>query len=53
MNKPMSFLSILHRENISSIYLFQTSGLLGLRRMISGSIALMKILAKATAMFVM
>ena len=43
MNEPLSFLYI---------YIFQPSGLLELRLVISVSTVLMKILAKATAIFV-
>ena len=45
-------MSTFHRENISSIYLFKTRGLLELRLVIYVFTVLMKILAKAAAIFV-
>ena len=38
MNEPIFSLFVLHKENISSIYLFHTSGLLGLWFIISVSV---------------
>ena len=46
-------LFVLHGEKMSSMYLFQMSGLLGLWLMISVSISAIKMLAKDTAIFVL
>ena len=52
MNSSISFLSVLHNEKISSMYLFHSRGLVLLRFSISVSTADVKMLAKATAIFV-
>ena len=52
MNEYISSLSTFHNQNMSSINLFHTSGLCGLLLIISVSIADIKMLANATAIFV-
>ena len=52
MNEYISSLSTFHNENMPSINLFHTSGLCGLLLIISVSIADIKMLANATAIFV-
>ena len=47
-----SLMTTFHNENMSSINLFHTSGLCGLLSIISVSIADIKMLAHATAIFV-
>ena len=52
MNSSISFLSVLHNQKISSMYIFHSRGLVLLRFSISVSTADIKMLAKATAIFV-
>ena len=52
MNAVISSLFKLHREKTSLMYIFQMSGFLELRSIISVSTAAMKMLAKDTAIFV-
>ena len=52
MNAVISSLFKFHREKTSSMYLFQMSGFLELRSIISVSTAAMNMLAKDTAFFV-
>jgi len=51
MNAVISSLFKFHREKTSSMYLFQMSGFLELRSIISVSTAAMNMLAKDTAFF--